>query len=50
MAKNFDRMIQLADQFFSTKNDPSQISVTDETREKLFRIHPSAMSQRENEE
>ena len=50
MVNNFERMIQLADQFFSAKNDPSQISVTEKDRIKLLQIHPSAMSQLENEE
>ena len=45
MASNFDRMIQLADEFFQTKNDPSQISVTEEVMERLKQIHPSTMSE-----
>ena len=44
MTSNLDRMIQLADEFFQTKNDPSQISVTEEVMERLKQIHPSTMS------
>ena len=45
MSSNFDRMIQLADEFFQTKNDPSQISVTEDVMERLKQIHPSTMSE-----
>lgn len=43
---NLTRMIQLADEFFETKNDPSQISVNEENRALLKRIHPSTMTER----
>ena len=42
-------MIQLADQFFETKNDPNQISVTEEVMSQLQKIHPATLSERTNE-
>ena len=45
MPTNLERMIQLADEFFQTKNDPSQISVTEEVMERLRQIHPATMSE-----
>ncbi len=48
MTTNFERMIQLADVFFATKNDPNQISVTEKDREKLLQIHSVTMSEQNN--
>ncbi len=48
--KNLERMIKLADEFFETKNDPAQISVTEETRAMLLRIDPSTMSELSNDQ
>jgi len=45
MPTNLERMIRLADEFFATKSDSSQISVTEEDREKLQRLHPATLSQ-----
>ena len=45
MADNFNRMIQLVNGFFDTRNDPDQISVTPADREKLEHIHPATMSE-----
>lgn len=45
-AANLERMIALADEFFKVKNDPSQISVTEETMERLTKIHPSTLNER----
>lgn len=42
---NLERMIQLAEEFFATKNDPTQISVTEEVMVRLRRIHPATMSE-----
>ena len=50
MADNFNRMIQLVTEFFDTRNDPDQISVTNEEREKLQKIHPATMSEFANED
>ena len=38
-------MIQLADQVFATKNDPSQLDVNQEVIEHLQRIHPATVSE-----
>ncbi|HLE32860.1 MAG TPA: GNAT family N-acetyltransferase [Bacteroidota bacterium] len=45
MPTNLERMIRLADEFFATKSDSSQLSVTEEDREKLQRLHPATLSQ-----
>lgn len=42
---NLERMIQLADDFFSAKNDPNQISVTPEVMERLRQLHPATMGE-----
>lgn len=41
--ENLSRMIQLADEFFATKNDPAQISVTEVVMERLRKIHPGTL-------
>jgi hypothetical protein len=41
---NYERMLRLADEFFSVKNDPSQLNVTPGVMEKLKRIHPATLS------
>jgi hypothetical protein len=46
---NLERMIALADEFFQAKSDPDQIVVDEETMERLRKIHPSTMSE-ENDE
>ncbi len=38
-------MIQLADDFFSVKNDPSQLSVDEEVLQQLNDLHPSTLSE-----
>lgn len=50
MADNYERMIQLVTEFFDTKNDPDQISVTEEERDKLYKIHPATLSELANED
>ena len=49
-SRNLQRMIQLADEFFETRSDPDQISVTEETMEKLRRIHPDSLSEETDED
>jgi GNAT superfamily N-acetyltransferase len=39
-------MIQLAEEFFATKNDPSQISIDQRVMRRLKRIHPSTMTEK----
>ncbi len=43
--KNLERMIKLAEEFFETKNDPEQISVTEDVMEQLKKIDPATMSE-----
>ncbi|GEM_PF-4894150 len=43
---NFIRMIQLAEEFFETRHDPSQISVDEKVQKTLLRIHPATMGER----
>ncbi len=43
-------MIELVTKVFDTRNDPDQISVTPEEREKLFKIHPATLSELANED
>jgi ribosomal protein S18 acetylase RimI-like enzyme len=44
-SKNLERMIQLADEVFAVKNDPSQLSVDEEVMERLQKMHPSTVSE-----
>ena len=46
MAKsNFERLIQLADEVFSVKSDPSQLDVDQSVRDKLLKMHPATLSE-----
>lgn len=49
MEVNLQRMIRLADEFFETKNDPDQISVTEIVMSRLGQIHPSTLSEKRDE-
>jgi ribosomal protein S18 acetylase RimI-like enzyme len=42
---NFDRMIALATEVFDMKNDPDQISVTQEDIDRLHALHPACMTE-----
>lgn len=42
---NLTRIIQLADEFFETKNDPSQLTITEKVMEQLRSIHPATMGE-----
>lgn len=46
MPKNLVRMIQLAEEFFATKKDPSQISINKKVILRLKRIHPNTMTEK----
>ena len=50
MADNLNRMIELVTEFFDTRNDPDQISVSPEERKKLEEIHPATLSEFANED
>jgi hypothetical protein len=45
MTDKLERMLQLVGEFFDVKNDPEQLSVTEEVMEKLNKIHSSCMSE-----
>jgi len=45
MSDKFERMLQLVNEFFDVKNDPDQLSVNQEVRDKLGKLHPSTMSE-----
>jgi hypothetical protein len=42
---NLARMIRLAEDFFNTRVDPDQISVTEETMARLRKIHPATLTE-----
>ena len=42
---NFTRMIQLADEFFEAKNDPSQLDIDESIIARLQKIHPATMGE-----
>jgi GNAT superfamily N-acetyltransferase len=42
---NFERMIQLAEDVFATKNDPDQLDVNDVVIKRLQQLHPSTVSE-----
>jgi hypothetical protein len=43
---NLERMIQLAGEFFATKNDPSQISINGRVMARLKNIHPNTITEK----
>lgn len=47
---NFDRMIKLAEEFFATKKDPSQITVNEETMKQLREIHLDTLTEKKNKD
>ncbi len=42
---NFERLIQLADEVFAVKSDPSQLDVNPEVMQRLQKIHPATLSE-----
>jgi len=42
---NFERMIQLAEDVFAVKNDPSQLDVNEKVIQHLLKIHPNSVSE-----
>jgi GNAT superfamily N-acetyltransferase len=44
--ENLMRMMQLAEEFFGTRSDPSQISVDQRVMNRLKRIHPGTMTEK----
>ena len=47
---NFERMLQLADEVFATKNDPNQLDVNQEVIEQLQLLHPHTVSEEVNDD
>jgi len=41
---NFERLVQLADEVFAVKSDPSQLDVNAEVLERLHELHPATVS------
>ncbi len=48
--KNYERMLQLVVDFFSHAGGPDQITVSEEERELLERIHPATLTEVANED
>lgn len=42
---NYGRLVQLAEQVFAVKSDPSQLNVDDKVIDKLLRIHSATLSE-----
>jgi len=42
---NFERLIQLADEVFAVKSDPTQLDVNQEVLDRLYKIHPATVSE-----
>jgi hypothetical protein len=45
---NYERIIQLADEVFSSRTDPDQLSIDENVMEHLQLIHPDTMSEYDN--
>lgn len=48
MLSNYERMIQLAEDTFAVKNDPSQLDVDEKVITHLLKIHPSTVSEKDD--
>ena len=46
---NRARMIKLAEEFFNMKNDPTQLTVGEDTMKRLLEIHPNTLSEKTDE-
>ena len=42
---NFERLIRLADEVFSTKNDPNQLDVNPQVMDRLKQLHRATISE-----
>ena len=47
---NFERMIELADEVFSSKKDPQQLDVNEDVMDGLYKNHPACLSEYEEGE
>lgn len=50
MEKNFQRMMQLAEEAFDVRNDPEQLNVDEKVISRLVQIDPAAVSELANED
>ena len=41
---NYERLVQLADEIFAVKSDPSQLDANQEVLERLHKLHPASVS------
>jgi ribosomal protein S18 acetylase RimI-like enzyme len=48
LLSNFERMLQLANDVFATKNDPDQLDVNQQVIERLQQMHPAAVSEQDD--
>ncbi len=48
MKSNFERMMELIDEVFSTRNDPEQLQVDQDVIARLQKIHPACLSEYDN--
>lgn len=46
---NFNRMLQLIDEVFETREDPDQIQVSPQQLKKLEKIHPATLTEKSDE-
>ena len=46
MLPNFERMLQLVEESFATRNDPAQLDVNEDVMERLQNLHPTTLSER----
>lgn len=49
MQTNYHRLIRLAEETFDARNDPEQLSMTEEDRARLLALHPATLSQEADE-
>ncbi len=47
---NFEEMIQLAEDVFAVKNDPSQLDVNEDVIARLMQLHSATVSEKEDED
>lgn len=45
---NFERLVQLAEEVFAVKSDPSQLDVNDEVLAKLRQMHPATVADKDD--
>ncbi len=50
MANNFERMLDVVNEAFDTRNDPDQISVDEDQQKRLAAIHPNTLTEVANED